>query len=696
MPITQLYTAIPGDVITAARWNNEFGNLYANTLFSTGTLITATGSTTPRILNDRFADVFNVLDYGATGDGATNDTAAIQLAFDAADAAGRGIVYFPPLTYKLSTGPVSLYGSNIVVSGYGATIDCAGGNGAIQLDVVDQSDIAILGLEITTFLQLGFGIPVDGSANATLKRRITVKDCYIHAGGATSNTLHGIGLSCETYGVKIINNALENIVSTSTTTGGSVYGIIVGRKADSLSGSRTGELGSYGYDNSDIFTAEGSSVITGNTVRKVRGQGSVLTDIVAGILADGWRCVVSDNIVEDVQYVGAGVFGSSGHGIYMRGRENICVNNALANCTASGVEVKTPTASTTWEDSPQSLVAGNTFGGLATLNNTEAAAKYGIRVISGQCVIKDNYFSRWKTGAGGNIISISGSDVTKGNITIADNVLDRCTADNYILAITGHNCIIKNNSNYRPLSSSVAATGSRWINWVAAATGAKGCEIEGNVLHIDDAYFAGGTPSQQYGIFVDMNSVTVHGITVKHNRFTGWGNAAPTQGIWNLIRVSVNGATSTYIDVSDNTTDALFRGVSGGNSISTYSTFVVSGAGTVPVRLRRKFDFQDELTTDASGTVTLLEDESGATFANVGAAGAWAYVLPVSVPGLEFGFRKVVNQAVTVDPNGTEIINAGSAGGILTLTNVGSCVYLKCFVAGTWIVTESNGAYTVA
>ena len=30
MAVTQVYTAVPNDVITAARWNNEFGNIYDN------------------------------------------------------------------------------------------------------------------------------------------------------------------------------------------------------------------------------------------------------------------------------------------------------------------------------------------------------------------------------------------------------------------------------------------------------------------------------------------------------------------------------------------------------------------------------------------------------------------------------------------------------------------------------------------
>ncbi|NUT20839.1 MAG: carbohydrate-binding protein [Hamadaea sp.] len=60
-----------------------------------------------------FAATYNVKNYGATGNGSTNDSAAIQKAVDAAAAAGGGIVQFPSGTYK-SANTIHLK-SNITV-----------------------------------------------------------------------------------------------------------------------------------------------------------------------------------------------------------------------------------------------------------------------------------------------------------------------------------------------------------------------------------------------------------------------------------------------------------------------------------------------------------------------------------------------------------------------------------------------------
>lgn len=64
--------------------------------------------------------VFNVKDYGATGNGTTDDTAAIQAAMDAVKAAGGGTLWFPPGTYYMYTYVVLC--DNVTITGKGATI----------------------------------------------------------------------------------------------------------------------------------------------------------------------------------------------------------------------------------------------------------------------------------------------------------------------------------------------------------------------------------------------------------------------------------------------------------------------------------------------------------------------------------------------------------------------------------------------
>lgn len=65
---------------------------------------------------------FNVLDYGAVGNGIADDSVALQSAFDAAFAAGGGTVYVPSGTYLCNTPLVLQYGVNLIGASRANTI----------------------------------------------------------------------------------------------------------------------------------------------------------------------------------------------------------------------------------------------------------------------------------------------------------------------------------------------------------------------------------------------------------------------------------------------------------------------------------------------------------------------------------------------------------------------------------------------
>ena len=87
--------------------------------------VTASGGTTERSFATHFGDVVNVLDYGADATGATNSTAAIQAAIDAA---ASKTVYFPAGTYIVNSANLEIddNGARLVGDGVGSKIQLTG------------------------------------------------------------------------------------------------------------------------------------------------------------------------------------------------------------------------------------------------------------------------------------------------------------------------------------------------------------------------------------------------------------------------------------------------------------------------------------------------------------------------------------------------------------------------------------------
>lgn len=74
-----------------------------------------------RTVQDRLRETVSVKDFGAVGDGVTDDTAAIASAISALSASG-GTIYFPAGTYKTGLITLPLYPKNITFFGDGAEV----------------------------------------------------------------------------------------------------------------------------------------------------------------------------------------------------------------------------------------------------------------------------------------------------------------------------------------------------------------------------------------------------------------------------------------------------------------------------------------------------------------------------------------------------------------------------------------------
>lgn len=148
--------------------------------------ITFTGNAgTRRALADKLADVVSVKDYGAKGDGSTDDTAAIQGAIAAA--AGKTLE-FPTGTYKLTAALNISTASGLTLRGKGATLastqpiifNFSGASSGVTFDgfkfsTSDVSSVGVSGL-------------ITGIMAAALSN-IRVFDCEFSAATSATNAI---------------------------------------------------------------------------------------------------------------------------------------------------------------------------------------------------------------------------------------------------------------------------------------------------------------------------------------------------------------------------------------------------------------------------------------------------------------------------------------------------------------------------
>ena len=197
------------------------------------------GGTKARTLQQRSGDFINVRDYGAVGDGSTDDTAAIQAAFNdikiqsvgsgtvvTLPSAPQGHVYFPAGTYKVASNINMNNLGSVAVTGDGPGSAIIGSFGPTTADTTSTFNIAS---SLVNWTAAG-AAPANGrligivSTTGTLPTPLAVGNLYyiVSSSGTTcklSNTSGGAALTLggSQSGTTVLVDMLSGFIFGATT-----------------------------------------------------------------------------------------------------------------------------------------------------------------------------------------------------------------------------------------------------------------------------------------------------------------------------------------------------------------------------------------------------------------------------------------------------------------------------------------------
>lgn len=351
--------------------------------------------------NTRAAGVtlIDVKDFGAKGDGETDDTAALQNAVDYLAREG-GAVVFSPGTYITSgqvtvKDKVSLIGSGINVT----TIKNINNTHILRLDN-DASDLTVRGLT----LDGNKGLTGYGMLAVTANKNIVVENCKICNTGS--------------IGVLFSNPGIENIII----------------RDNILSDIGSSRIDHAGYEGNGLYLGGGAGRIQvhRNSISRVYGHACVF-------IAGAKDITVTENRLFDTRYRAVQCFGNGNrnvlienNSIYNTGAINdsgkalgcngILIDssdapqysftirgNTLANIGENGIEC--------WSGA---IIEGNTINRTGYRRDLEGDSREGIHVCSGSIVRKNTVLNAGTKGIELNAIGTVYKDTVIEENTITN------------------------------------------------------------------------------------------------------------------------------------------------------------------------------------------------------------------------------------------------------------------------------------
>lgn len=407
--------------VTIATYDNITGNasgiltsLAASSGSSLVGFIQAGTGAVATTVQTKLRQIVSVKDFGAVGDGVTDDTAAIQAAIDAVNIAGGGTVFVPSVATFYRLNARLLIKANVKLQGSNKSF----------IKCTNASSGGDIGLQGSNAELNNLKIQIAGSQcvflSAASISNISVQDCWLYDPAFT-----GIMFQANTTGCSNIN-IKNNIIS------GGTYGVLFN---SALTGSGAQIAGNMMYGNKciEINTTSGTwtdTIISGNTLDSSASNGT--SDAFAIGIARGKRVVVSNN----------NILNSFQEAIHVEDdSQNVIIEGNTINTTAvtkDGIRILQVAGGT----SSGHVVTGNTIKCTGTASSNigvhcvnDANGTANNVSISGNQII--NFQTGIALGAGtaynsaiGNTISsatITGISATEFTGVVSENTFDSCT-----------------------------------------------------------------------------------------------------------------------------------------------------------------------------------------------------------------------------------------------------------------------------
>lgn len=515
----------------------------------------------------RLAQYVSVKDFGAVGDGVTDDTDAIQNALDIG-----GQIFFPTGTYKTNVLSVDIANTTLTGNGIGITILEFASVGinenaiSVNADNVIIDGITFVGPTSAAFLAGENCIQTNGTF-AAQRNNLTVKNCEIYNFGSYGinaeytnnvniydNYIHDVGYggvffrSCITGWIQ--NNRISNITPGSSS---NMYGITLSHTSTPAPTSKTSSTHfCYGIN------------VTGNEIQNIAWE---------GIDAHGgYEIIVSENKVYNTKN-GIAVASSSGDSLNYAGWQNIVSNNIVDARKKDGTTGDymhlgyginiNGYSDANVQNQDKVIVSGNIVFGKGIVNSTNGGSIQAEGVYN--AIISNNCVDSW---AGVGIIL--GSQTTA---IVSENMFGDCYATDG--------------------SDSV----KQCVRW---RTGA------GELLLTNNAHYSNGGQVARYGFYSAVTTVITNDGTNLALKTSGnsFNECSVAQMYWSGSAISTDVGTfynhpqltvsSTTIDVSKITSSTAYvyltadapvtvTGITGSSIAGQIITFVNNSANAITI-----------------------------------------------------------------------------------------------------------------